>query len=148
MTVGEICDAARRVHEVLGLRLIMVDQLSFIRPNVYNPRRDKREQIAEITRGLKDLALELGIPVMLMVQLNRESEKAGREPMLSDLAESGNIEQDADQVWAIHAPEGIGASERTLLVLKGRNTGAGHRVQLQFLTDIQRIEEGKHESEP
>jgi replicative DNA helicase len=140
VTSLDICQAARTAHRVLGIKIVMVDYLGLI---MSSGRKEEKEYqtIGNITRDLKLLALELEIPVLLLVQLNRESEKADREPRLSDLAQSGRIEQDADQVWALHAPKGIGDPSRTLIVLKGRNTGAGHRVNLTFLTDVQQLHE-------
>jgi replicative DNA helicase len=140
LSVGEICGAARTAYRVLGIKLVMVDYLGRIRQETkYGSTLSER--IGVITSELKTLASELKTPVLLLAQLNRESEKDKREPQLSDLRDSGAIEQDADQVWGLHAPEGIEKPARTLIVLKGRNTGAGYRLGLNFLTDVQRLEE-------
>lgn len=82
-----------------GLSLIVVDYLQLIEPA--DRRAPREQQVAEMSRRLKQLAGSLKCPVLVLAQLNRESEKDERKPRLSDLRESGAIEQDSDRVWFI-----------------------------------------------
>jgi replicative DNA helicase len=95
---------ARRIQAEHGLGLIVVDYLQLMRAN---QRTDNREQeIAEISRGLKAVAKELNVPVLACAQLNRALEgRPDKRPRLSDLRESGAIEQDADLVMFIYRDE-------------------------------------------
>jgi replicative DNA helicase len=106
---------ARRMKSKHGLGMLIVDYLQLIAcPDKSMKRYDA---IGEISRGLKLLARDLKIPVVAMAQLNRESEQRGGEPRLSDLRESGNIEQDADTVILMHPEDDV----IKLLIRKQRN---------------------------
>ena len=101
----ELRTKARRLKAEHGLDLLIVDYLQLMQPGT--PRRDgnRVQEVSEISRGLKALARELKIPVIALSQLSRESERmGGREPRLSDLRESGAIEQDADLVMLLSRP--------------------------------------------
>lgn len=119
-SVAQIRSLARRYHARHGIGLLCVDYLGLIQTD---RRRDKRHlELADVTRSLKLLAKELRIPVLLLCQLNRDSAKTMRRPQLSDLAESGATEQDADQVWFIwHSshPDERGVAE--IIVAKNRS---------------------------
>lgn len=91
---------ARRLKTERGLDLIIIDYLQLIDPQ--NIRESRVQQITEISRGLKALARELNIPVLALSQLSRNVEQRGGEPQLSDLRDSGSIEQDADVVMFLH----------------------------------------------
>ena len=82
-----------------GLSLIVVDYLQLISGDRFSPSREN--EISQISRGLKSMAKELEVPVIVLSQLNRDSEKEKRDPRLSDLRESGSIEQDADIVMLL-----------------------------------------------
>lgn len=98
-SIGTIAAKARRWARN-GVRMIIIDYLQLI---TGNPKRERREQVGEISRGIKALARELKIPVMVLAQLNRDIEKdKARKPKLSDLRESGDIEQDADFVGMLY----------------------------------------------
>ncbi len=130
-TVGvlDIRGKARRLQAKHGLGLIVVDYLQLMQV----PRSENRNvAIAEVSRALKLLARELHVPVMALSQLSRDLEKRGgdKKPMLSDLRDSGSLEQDADLVVFIHRPEvyaptaeNEGAAE--LIVAKQRNGPTG-----------------------
>ena len=84
------------------LGLIVVDYLQLARGGVDRRDDNRQQEIADISRGLKALAKDLKVPIIAISQLNREVEKREGKPRLSDLRESGSIEQDADMVLFIH----------------------------------------------
>jgi replicative DNA helicase len=103
ITVGGIAAKARRWVRNQGVRIVFVDYLQLIQGN---PKLQRREQVDAISSGIKRLARELKIPVVVLAQLNREIEKdKDRKPRLSDLRESGAIEQDADFVGMLYRPK-------------------------------------------
>ena len=105
ITLLEMRSKARRLKIDNDLRLIVVDYLQLMRSPEYSENRV--QEISDISRSLKALARELDIPVIALSQLSRASEQRGgeRKPILSDLRDSGAIEQDADLVIFIHRPE-------------------------------------------
>ncbi len=80
-----------------GLSLVVIDYLTLITP--IDRKQSREQQVAEISRSIKQMAGGLKVPVLVLAQLNRESDKEERRPRLSDLRESGSIEQDSDRVW-------------------------------------------------
>lgn len=99
LTVTELRTKARRLQVDKGIRFIIVDYLQLMHGNT----RDNRvQEVSEISQGLKNLARELRLPVLALAQLNRQMEARGGKPRLSDLRESGSIEQDADVVMFLH----------------------------------------------
>jgi replicative DNA helicase len=134
--VLEMRAKARRLHARHGLGLIVVDYLQLVRPDT---RADSRvEQVGQISRGLKILARELNIPVIAVSQLSRAVESRNPPiPMLSDLRESGQVEQDSDVVMFIYRDEYYNAEserlgEADLIVAKHRNGPVG-QITLTFL---------------
>ncbi len=105
LTLLEMRGKARRLRAESDIGLIMVDYLQLMRSPEYSENRV--QEISDISRSLKALARELEVPVLALSQLSRASEQRGgdRTPMLSDLRDSGAIEQDADVVIFIHRPE-------------------------------------------
>ncbi|MFB3109709.1 MAG: replicative DNA helicase, partial [Acidimicrobiia bacterium] len=103
VTVTDIRAKCRRLKRKTGLSLVVVDYLQLME----SPNRENRQQeISEITRNLKNLARELGVPIIALSQLNRSLEqREDKRPRLSDLRESGAIEQDADVVMFIYRHE-------------------------------------------
>lgn len=97
----DIKSQCRKVKATQGMGMIIIDYLQLMQPHV---RKSSREQeIAEISRGIKELAKELGCPIIALSQLNRSAaSRTDRRPQLQDLRESGSIEQDADVVMLIH----------------------------------------------
>jgi replicative DNA helicase len=103
-TVPEILSKCRRLKAMKGkLDLIVVDHIQLM--NAVKSSENRQAEITEISRGLKMIAKELDVPVIALSQLSRAVEKNNRKPILSDLRESGSIEQDADVVMFIHRPE-------------------------------------------
>lgn len=99
-TIERIRASARRWRHRDKVELVLVDYLQLVGGSGHG--RDRREVVDEISRGLKILAKELEIPVVALAQLNRDSERDNRKPRLSDLRESGSIEQDADVVLLMY----------------------------------------------
>ena len=137
MGIMELRAKARRLHNRAELGLIVVDYLQLMRPE--DPGVGRVEQIGQISRGLKILARELSIPVIAVSQLSRAVESRRPPiPMLSDLRESGNIEQDADVVMFIYRDEYYNPEstdrpgEADVIVAKHRN-GPVDTIALTFI---------------
>ena len=127
---------ARRLKNEKGLGLIVVDYLQLMLPTNTNKYNDNLvQQVTEISRSLKNLARELEIPVLALSQLSRAVEQRGGKPRLSDLRDSGSIEQDADVVMFIHREsdqdQGGRKEEAEILIEKHRNGPTG-MVKLHF----------------
>ena len=105
ITISTLSNRARRIKRLFGLNLIVVDYIQLMRTSI--KRFDNRvQEISEITQGLKALAKELGVPVLALSQLSRAVEQRDDKiPQLSDLRESGSIEQDADVVMFVYREE-------------------------------------------
>lgn len=89
-----------------GLGAVVIDYLQLVTPPAESRRENREQQVAAMSRAFKLLARSIKAPVFLLAQLNREVEKdEGRPPRLSDLRESGSIEQDADRVWFLYQPK-------------------------------------------
>lgn len=107
------------------LRLLIVDYIGLVRAD--DPSRQRYEQVGDIAKALRDIGQHLQIPVICLAQLNREADSA--EPKLSNLRESGDIEQDADVVAFLHVPDARNRLNVELIVAKARQGAAG-RVSL------------------
>ena len=143
LSVMELRAKARRLHARQPLGLIVVDYLQLISPSDGTVPRE--QQVAEASRGLKALAKELEVPVVVLAQLNRSAEKENRAPRLSDLRESGSIEQDADVVLMLNRPKEendkfqVASGTMELFISKNRNGEVGD-LKLTFLNSITRFE--------
>ena len=145
-TMTEIAATARRLKRRDGLKLIVIDYLQLIDPD--NARDPRQEQVAKIARRLKGLARELEVPLICLAQLNRQVEASrDNKPQLSNLRESGAIEQDADVVMFVHREEYYASNdedrdrvkgEADLLIRKQRNGPVGD-VKLTWLHDFTRF---------
>jgi replicative DNA helicase len=128
----EIRAKARRLHQQHGLGLIIIDYLQLMRPD--GRVENRVEQIGQMSRGLKILARELEVPVIALSQLNRGVEqRTDKRPVLSDLRESGSIEQDADLVAFIYRDEYYDREseregEADIIIAKHRNGAIGDVV--------------------
>jgi len=148
LSILQLRAKARRMHQQYGIKLFVVDYLQLLHSTA--KRADNRQQeIADISSGIKSLAKELKVPVIVLSQLNREVEREkGRPPRMSDLRESGAIEQDADLVGLLYRPskedddsaERVEAEAINLLIAKQRNGPAGEDVHLTFLRAYTRFE--------
>ena len=144
-SVLEIGAKARRLKRDKGLSLLIVDYLQLI--TARGRFNSRQEEVASISRGLKGLAKELQIPVLVLSQLTRAPEREERGPQLSDLRESGAIEQDADVVMFIYRPHwskmDASPEERDqaeIQVAKQRN-GPTDKVRFVFRSRLTRFEE-------
>lgn len=140
LTIAQLRAKARRMAMRHHIKLLVVDYLQLMR----GVRRgeNRNAEVSEISNGLKALAKELHVPVLTLSQLNRECERDGREPRLSDLRDSGAVEQDADVVLFLHHDnerEGMDPCPVNLLIRKHRN-GAVGKVALQFFRRWTRFE--------
>lgn len=114
LSIFEFRSKCRRLKKQFGIEMIVVDYLQLMDGSDKNGKTGNRDaEIGKISRGLKGVAKELDIPVLALSQLSRSSESrpGSKRPMLSDLRESGNIEQDADMVLFLHRPEYYGITE-------------------------------------
>lgn len=157
-TILELRSSARRYAHDLErkgqkLGMIIIDYLQLMRGD--GRQESRQQEISEISRGLKGLARELNVPVIALSQLNRKPEDKGREgrPQLSDLRESGALEQDADMVMAIYREEVYRRDDpdlkgkAKLFVLKQRNGPIGD-VNLNFLNEFTRFVNPERELDP
>lgn len=130
---------ARRLKSEKGLGLIIVDYLQLMVPTQSKNNDNVVQQVTEISRSLKNLARELEVPVIALSQLSRAVESRGGKPRLSDLRDSGSIEQDADVVMFIHrekdeSGEQAKSRDTEILIEKHRN-GATGSIKLIFDAD-------------
>ncbi len=143
ITIGEIRAKCRRLQSTGNLGLIVIDYLQLISggPGYGNNRQ---QEVSDISRSLKTMAMELGVPVIALAQLSRNVEgRENKRPIMSDLRESGSIEQDADIVAFLYRddyytkqvdnPDGVSISE--LIIGKHRN-GATGTIELLFEKNI------------
>ena len=149
LSVFEFRSKARRLKIHHDIKIIVIDYLQLMTGN-QDSKGNREQEVAFISRTLKAIAKELDIPIIALSQLNRSTETRGgsKRPQLSDLRESGAIEQDADIVAFIHRPEyyGINTDENgmptagmaEIIIAKHRN-GAVTDVKLRFLKDQARF---------
>ena len=153
LSILELRAKARRLHNREKIQLVVIDYLQLLRSNSRRAQDNRQIEIQEISYGIKALAKELKIPVIVLAQLNRNPEQrtgssAGR-PRLSDLRESGTIEQDADVVGLLirdkyyaedEEAKKEAAGKATLIIAKQRNGPTGD-VALTFLEEFTRFED-------
>jgi len=127
---------ARRIKSEHGLGLIVVDYLQLMIPN--RATDSMVQQVTEISRSLKGIARELDVPVLALSQLSRAVEQRGGKPRLSDLRDSGSIEQDADVVIFIHREQnddGGGKKQNAEILIEKHRNGPTGKVDLYFDAD-------------
>jgi replicative DNA helicase len=122
LTVTELRTKARRLQVDKGIRFIIVDYLQLMHGI---SRENRVQEVSEISQGLKNLARELKLPILALAQLNRQLEARGGKPRLSDLRESGSIEQDADVVMFLHRDDEDVREIVTCSIEKHRNGPTG-----------------------
>lgn len=151
LSILQLRAKARRMHQQYGIKLFVIDYLQLLHSTARKAAENRQQEISDISSGIKSLAKELKVPVIVLSQLNRELERdKNRKPRLSDLRESGAIEQDADLVGLLYKPssgedeEGNAPVEDeavpvNLLIAKQRNGPTGD-VHLTFLKSFTRFE--------
>jgi replicative DNA helicase len=153
LTLLEMRSKARRLRAENDVKLIIIDYLQLMRSPDYAESRV--QEVSDISRSLKALARELGVPVIALSQLSRAPEQRGgeRKPILSDLRDSGAIEQDADQVIFIHRPEYYDREDESkrglaeIMLAKNRNGPTGE-VELRFFRECTRFDDYTDRGEP
>jgi len=149
LTILELRAKARRMRDRHRIELIAIDYLQLCRSTSRRGQDNRQIEIAEISSGIKALAKELEIPIIVLAQLNRQPEqRGGGKPRMSDLRESGSLEQDADVVALLVRPEVYEDDEDTksdlagkaeLLIAKQRNGPIGE-IPLTFIKEYTRFE--------
>ena len=149
ISILELRHKSRRFRDQYGIKAIAIDYLQLMRSTSKRAQDNRQQEIAEISSGIKGLAKELDIPALVLAQLNRNPEgREGGKPRLSDLRESGSIEQDADIVGLLVRSEYYAsdeedredaAGEGELIIAKQRNGPTGE-VKLSFLKQFMRFE--------
>ena len=160
-TIMKMRSAARKLKIEKGLKLLVVDYLQLMAPSTARVNDSMVQQVTEISRSLKHLARELNIPVIALSQLSRAVETRGGKPKLSDLRDSGSIEQDADLVMFIHSGEDDIRDEngkmkevqrKELIIAKHRNGPLGvatldYHTRFNTFVEIDYSNYGKAEEE-
>ncbi len=151
MSVLELRAKARRLYRQKGIRAVFVDYLQLM----HTPGSESRQQeIATISRGLKALGRELNVPIIAAAQLNRQAEgREGNRPRMSDLRESGAIEQDADVVLLIHReeyykPENVEAQGLAEIIIAKQRNGPTDSIKVQFNKRLTRFDNLSMTPEP
>ena len=156
LSVFDLRSKCRNLHKKHGIQVVIVDYLQLMNATAMRPG-SRQEEVSMISRSLKGLSKELEIPIIALSQLNRNSEMRsgtgaeGKRPQLSDLRESGAIEQDADMVCFIHRPEYYGVTEdprdgtslvgMAEFIIAKHRSGATADVRLRFRSELVRFEE-------
>jgi replicative DNA helicase len=136
-TLARIRARCRALQQSAGLRLVVIDYLQLMQSGGSRRSENRQQEVSDMSRNLKLLAKELQVPVVVLSQLNRGPEqRSDKKPMMSDLRESGSIEQDADIVILLHREDAYDkesprAGEADLIVAKHRN-GATPTITVAF----------------
>lgn len=155
IAINQLRARARRLHSQHKIELIVIDYLQLMRAPSRRAEQSRQVEVADISSGVKALAKELKIPVIVLSQLNRQPDTRDGKPRLSDLRESGSIEQDADIVGLLVRPEVYEDDEAeraqlkgkaTLVIAKQRNGPTGD-VPLTFRHEYTRFEDSSRVSE-
>jgi replicative DNA helicase len=156
ISISELRAKARRKKKEEDIQVIAVDYLQLMRSTSKQAQNSREREIAEISAGLKALAKELSIPIIVLAQLNRGPENRGGTPRMSDLRESGSIEQDADMVGllfrsAYYADDQDERDEKDgeaeINMAKNRNGPTGS-IPLTFIKELMRFETRAFVKEP
>jgi replicative DNA helicase len=143
-TVPAIHATIRRARTKHNIKLVLIDYLQLMESAGCHENRN--QEVSAISRGLKLMAEEFNLPVIALSQFSRPAKHTNPEPELTDLRESGSLEQDADLAVLMHAPQGNEQPERLLLIKKQRNGPLGTVPQL-FIGKYQRFESLAMQSE-
>ena len=160
LSIFELRTKARRLVREKGVKIIMIDYLQLMNANGMR-FGSRQEEVSKISQSLKGLAKELDIPILALSQLNRTVENRegleGKRPQLSDLRESGAIEQDADMVLFVHRPEyyhiltdekGNDLRGMAQIIIAKHRKGATGDVLLTFRGEFTRFQDPMKQSSP
>ena len=144
LSIAEMRGKARRMKQRHDISLVVVDYLQLMQASSRSAQRSREQEVAEISRGLKALAKELNIPVIALSQLSRKTtDRSDSRPVMSDLRESGAIEQDADVILLLHRPDYYNKDdhpgEAEVIIAKQRNGPTG-TINLTFINHQLRFE--------
>ncbi|MBO6068011.1 MAG: replicative DNA helicase [Bacteroidales bacterium] len=148
LSIYEFRSKARRLVQTQNVKMIIIDYLQLMTGPV-ELRGMREQEVSAISRSLKSIAKDLNVPILALSQLNRSVETRGgnKRPQLSDLRESGAIEQDADIVMFIHRPEFFGTAEadaypgQTQLIIAKHRNGETGDVEMRFISSEVRFED-------
>jgi replicative DNA helicase len=150
LTIHQVRARSRRMKQQFDIKLLVIDYLQLLRSPSRRADLNRQVEISDISGGIKALAKELQVPIIVLSQLNRQPEtREGNRPRMADLRESGAIEQDADVVGLLVRPEvyadddqdkAAKEGEATLIIAKQRNGPTGD-VSLTFLKEYTRFED-------
>lgn len=154
LSVSQLRARARRLRQMYGIDVIIIDYLQLLTSTSDKARDNRQVEVAEISRGIKALAMELDVPIIVLAQLNRKPEEGNAEPALHHLRESGSIEQDADVVMLLSRVEskegeelhGHGHPIRARLNVAKQRNGPTDRLDLIFQAAYTRYESPPRES--
>ena len=139
LTIAALRTRARRLKRQKGIGLVVVDYLQLLQGTGRSSNENRVQEISEISRGLKTLAKELGVPVLALSQLSRAVEqREDKRPQLSDLRESGSIEQDADIVLFVYREEYYVASREPKRPVEGDDVKI-HEAYAEWARDMERV---------
>lgn len=138
LTASQILAAAQVMQAREGLGMVVIDHMSLVSPE--NRRAGLYEAMTQVSKDIKNMTRRLGVPVLALAQLSRDVEKSDRKPRMSDLRDSGSVEQDADAVLMLHRADRISSfSEATLHIVKQRDGACGD-VRLNYSAERTRFE--------
>lgn len=157
LSIMDLRARARRMRDRQRVELIAIDYIQLCRSTTKRGQENRQIEIAEISSGIKGLAKDLEIPIIVLAQLNRQpDQRGGGQPRMSDLRESGSLEQDADVVALLVRPEQYAEDEEAkaehsgkaeLIIAKQRNGPTGN-IALTFLKEYTRFENAAFERSP
>ncbi|MDR2463246.1 MAG: replicative DNA helicase [Verrucomicrobiales bacterium] len=151
LSINQLRAKARRMKKLHDIQIIIIDYLQLLTSSSEKAKDNRQVEVAEISRGIKALAKELKVPIIVLAQLNRKPEEGNQEPALHHLRESGSIEQDADVVLLLSRTfeKEEGDSSRgikaTLNIAKQRN-GTTDKLHLRFIGEYTRYEDEPRET--
>jgi replicative DNA helicase len=148
LTVAQFRARARRARSTHKIGLIVVDYLQFMHGTTATAKQSRALEVSEISKAIKTTAKELDIPIIALAQLNRDADSEHLKPKLSNLRESGSIEQDADTVLLIHrldknkkkSDDDEPMDHNTLLILAKQRNGPTPEIKMNFVGQFTRFE--------
>jgi replicative DNA helicase len=148
LDINELRAKARKLKSEHGLQLLIIDYLQLL--HSLRKHENRHQEVSEISRALKALAKELGVPIIALSQLSRAVDsRMDKRPILSDLRESGAIEQDADVIMFLYREvvynRDTEYKKRAELIIGKQRNGPTGTVFLNFFNELTKFEEADHE---